>query len=578
MIREKDKDKSDTPAAATNTAANTRANARKTNSNVSVPEEMQDIKDCRDGRKFLEKHSLYCPPGEPASNSTLAYCLHQISAMPNVPKQTVNAIRATAFMLEEIEEMAINETIRIAFDSQITEFTSDMKILAEDVNAKIDGHLKTALAQIEKAAAAAETHPQEPTAARNGAGPVAPSTTSYSSALINPPPNVNPKLAAREGIRARQVLLTGIKESAFGQYDSQKLKAELNKALKNLGFKNGKIRSVVQQKDGNTLIEVDSDDAAKWFANGVNTAEFCSFIGDCVGCKARTFNVLAFNSPLNIDIRDDKHRVEIIEANGLEENTILALRWAKPPTRRSPQQRSAHLVLSFANADSANRAITNGLIICNKKCHVERIKKEPIRCLRCQGWNHIANECSVMLSKCGNCAENHNTADCRHPKKTRCVTCNTEDHASWSRACPTFLRKVDDYNERNPENLLPYYPTSDPWTWSSGETNATQTQLKLNTAKKATTLGKQRNITPREPIGTNASPVTGTNTRPTPFNRMIDIPGWNIGLDNPVNNGWWDNELNDIDEAGPSSSATRPTNNFNTNAPQNLTQASNSNA
>ena len=105
-----------------------------------------------------------------------------------------------------------------------------------------------------------------------------------------------------------------------------------------------------------------------------------------------------------------------------------------------------------------------------------------------------------------------------------------------------------------------------------------QTQLKLNTAKKATTLGKQRNITPREPIGTNASPGTGTNTRPTPFNRMIDIPGWNIGLDDPVNNGWWDNELNDLDGAGPSSSATRPTNNFNTNAPQNLTQASNSNA
>ena len=51
----------------------------------------------------------------------------------------------------------------------------------------------------------------------------------------------------------------------------------------------------------------------------------------------------------------------------------------------TPTQRTAHLLLAFNNVEAANRAITNGLIICNRKCHVERAKREPIQCLKCQG-------------------------------------------------------------------------------------------------------------------------------------------------------------------------------------------------
>lgn len=182
-----------------------------------------------------------------------------------------------------------------------------------------------------------------------------------------------------------------------------------------------------------------------------------------------------------------------------------------------------------------------------------------------------------MLNKCGNCAENHNTADCHQPKKMRCVSCNTEDHASWSRTCPTFLRKIEDYNRRNPENMLPYYPTSDPWTWSSGDTHAPQTSANFNayTIKKANSLSKQRSTTPKEPTGTNTSVGPTINARPTPFNRMTDIPGWNIGLDTPENNGWWDDVPNNSNEAG--SSTTRPTNFF-SNATHNPTPTLSPNA
>ena len=79
----------------------TRPSTRRTVNSVLMPEELQDIKDAEGGRKFLEKHSLLCLPGKPVTNTALAICLHQISALSGVPKQTVNMIRATDFLLEQ---------------------------------------------------------------------------------------------------------------------------------------------------------------------------------------------------------------------------------------------------------------------------------------------------------------------------------------------------------------------------------------------------------------------------------------------------------------------------------------------
>ena len=175
---------------------------------------------------------------------------------------------------------------------------------------------------------------------------------------------------------------------------------------------------------------------------------------------------MAFNVPIVIDPRDENHRTEICEANDLDANTITAAKWAKAESKRTPNQRTAHLYLSFDNADTANRAITNGLTICNRRCHVEKTKREPTRCLKCQGWNHFAKDCIEGNDKCGNCTGAHQTSDCLSNNKA-CVSCRTNDHASWSRSCPIFVKKIDEFNNRNPDNSLQFFPTSDPWTWTS---------------------------------------------------------------------------------------------------------------
>ena len=219
---------------------------------------------------------------------------------------------------------------------------------------------------------------------------------------------------------------------------------------------------------------MDSDDATTWLAAQENRSKFSAKIGPEAVFRARVHNLIAFNVPLAITPENQDHRQEICEANSLDKEAITTMRWAKPVHRRAQEQRTAHLILTFSSADAANRAITNGLFICSKRCYVERVKREPTRCLKCQGWNHFARECIEEDDKCGNCAKNHRTSECLTPEARCCVSCKSNEHASWSRECPPFIKRLNDLNERNPENALQYIPTADPWTWTASAQAAPQ--------------------------------------------------------------------------------------------------------
>ena len=434
------------------TRPNTRNDARR-NGTSTVVEKLQDIKDSLEGRKYLERHSLLCPEGEPASHTSLSICLHQISAMAGVQKPVINAIRSVAFLLDEMEDTHINETLREALDSQMTEFTSDMKLLIEDAREKINEHIKDA-----------EDHSTNTTTTPTSQpGQHAPT---YASILVNPPAHANPKIAAKEGIRARQFMIDGIKSSKFSHFDVSQLKTELNKIITDLGLPEGKIRTITKARTGGIIVEMNTDKSATWLSDSSNQRKLCDRIGSNTEFRTRAYNVMAFNVPLIINPDDEAHRSEICETNDIEPGTITASKWAKAIEKRSPNQRTAHLFITFNSADAANRAITNGLSICNRRCHVEKTKREPTRCLKCQGWNHIAKECTEEHDKCGNCAGNHRTSNCLTTER-KCASCKSNDHASWSRICPTFLKKQDEYNIRNPDNLLQYFPTDEPWTWST---------------------------------------------------------------------------------------------------------------
>ena len=232
-----------------------------------------DVHNALEGRKFLEKHLLLCPPGEPITYTSFASCLHQISNMTGVTKTAANAIRAIALLADEFEETAINETVRDAVNTQLTELTLDMKSLVADAKEKIDAHIQTRLAS-------------SGTNAMEAPQPTIHGPRSYAEALVNPPPHANPRLAAREGIRARQIMLEGVEEgSKVSQLTGMELKVELDRILGNLGLKGKKIRSAMVQKRKGILVEMENDNAVGWLSSADNRDAFCKALGPNITFK-----------------------------------------------------------------------------------------------------------------------------------------------------------------------------------------------------------------------------------------------------------------------------------------------------
>ena len=193
-------------------------------------------------------------------------------------------------------------------------------------------------------------------------------------------------------------------------------------ACSTLGLSTGKIRTITIAHDTDTIIEADSNVAAKWLAYKENQKkEYVRKIDPSIKFSAQNYKVIAYNVPTDMDPKNPQHIAKICESNNLETNptTITSAKWAKATENQNANQRTAHLYLTFNSAELANRAITNGLHICIKKCQIGKYKREPIRCLKCQGWNHIAKDCIETNDTCGTCAGQPRTSLCTS-KATKC--------------------------------------------------------------------------------------------------------------------------------------------------------------
>lgn len=75
------------------------------------------------------------------------------------------------------------------------------------------------------------------------------------------------------------------------------------------------------------------------------------------------------------------------------------------------------------------------------------------RCFKCQGYNHISENCRNKKS-CRNCGDEHDMKECEcvYKKCVNCVTINEKfntqfayNHSSNDPNCPIFLRKLEQY-------------------------------------------------------------------------------------------------------------------------------------
>ncbi|KAF4622916.1 hypothetical protein D9613_001545 [Agrocybe pediades] len=311
--------------------------------------------------------------------------------------------------------------------------------------------------------------------------PAKPSYSSIAAGAIS----ADARLVAQRAIQDRQVLLKIDPDDTNGgalryEMDIPSTKKTLQSEIDKLNPKY-KIRLVQKTRERGILIEMASEEGAEWLRTSMKNSELARTLGATV--KDRQHHVLVKFVPITFD--ETKEMQDVLDDNDIDPKFYIKARWIKPVHRRRPEQRFGHMVFSFNNRDQANEIRIRGIIIHSQKRDVERLKDEPTRCLKCHRYGHIARNCIADEDTCGTCGETgHRTNACTIKDQRYCVSCQSDGHSSWDRGCPVFLRKCEEYDRRHPENTLPYFPSTEPWTWAPGGTPNIITKPATQHAKK----------------------------------------------------------------------------------------------
>jgi len=307
---------------------------------------------------------------------------------------------------------------------------------------------------------------------------LASTTKSYRDAIIAKPPSpirasADPKVLINADRRSRQILIG---------YGTSEDNATMNTSLLELKNKANKIiveqddpsrpetvtvESVSRTRNGSVLLMLNTKEAADWLRESDVEDRFLDkfAVGACI--MRRSFNVFLRWVPIILDPNNRTHHREIEEFNSLPKHSIQNVRWIKPIIRRRAGQTKAHATITLNSADAANRMIRDGIEICGARVLAERVKQEPLQCLKCRGWEHKAEVCTAQSDTCGTCGEPHRTNACKNKNKLYCVSCRDNTHASWDRICPEFRRRCAAYDVRYPDNGLIFFPTDQDWTLST---------------------------------------------------------------------------------------------------------------
>ena len=299
-------------------------------------------------------------------------------------------------------------------------------------------------------------------------------TNSYRDALLSKPApsnkaNVDPRVLSDMDRKAKQILVD-IYDKDADNILTKSLTAMIDKANEAIAGiqdaskpKDIKVVAALKTQGKAVLLTLNSEEAVSWIREPYNETTFEKAFSPEAHIRERAYNLIVPRVPVTFEPSEDKHLREIEEANSLNISAISKARWIKPMERRRPDQTHAYAIITLTSADNANILIRDGLVICGTKVRPTKQKHEPMQCMKCRRWGHLVAECPSEKDTCGNCGEEHRTSTCKNRNKTFCVACMEDTHASWSRSCPEFLRRCSIYDERNPENAMPYYPTTHDW-------------------------------------------------------------------------------------------------------------------
>ncbi|KAG2050042.1 hypothetical protein BDR06DRAFT_867881, partial [Suillus hirtellus] len=272
----------------------------------------------------------------------------------------------------------------------------------------------------------------------------------------------------RAAIRARQILLDPKPNCTLFPADTptSEIAKKLNDALdkaRDDSTPQGKIRAVLVLKNGGIIVELELETLASWLNNPPGKTALESHLDIDVSFRYCSYPIVLEYLPIKLQIENEEFLHQLKQENELPPLSLASIQWIKSTTKRSPQQMKAFALVHVTNIHVANDILHDGLCVTNEHISVCKDKKEPMRCTKCQKYNHITKNCSSAVDVCSMRGDNHRTSSCNSYCTTKCINCCSQQHMSRSRSCPEFSKCCQEIDEKYLENCMPYFLTENAW-------------------------------------------------------------------------------------------------------------------
>ncbi|KAF5386185.1 hypothetical protein D9615_002532 [Tricholomella constricta] len=474
--------------------------------------------------KHLRTLGLIRAPGKPNA-TTLSNILHVMANYEGIVDNPVNhdAILACAYLVGTLDHNTLKDEVSQEINKQLEQNRTEMKTLIEATVADLRTDLIDAAATSHEQAKQANSEIQET------ARTIEKTVTSYRDALTSktnsgPVPftmngSIDPRLRAREAIKLRQLLVDVDFDADNANFKDCSIAELVNKANTAIAMvditSKHSICAARRLVNGGILLEANTEAAAKWIND--NASDFSNGLSTGAMLQRRMFNMIARFVSVEFDPLLADHRDSVLEMNRIPLGAIASMKWIKPKERRSPGQKSAHFAIHLYDQSVANELAVRGLFILGERISGEKDHKEPLRCFKCQDWDHLANTCHRSVAYCGRCGEDgHSARDC-NSEQVYCIPCGRRGHISGDRRyCPIYKKKRDELNARMPENAMPYFPTEEPWTHATVPRSTPPKTTYANPVIQTQQSQRQRKQQGRELPPSREVSLVPTLSQPTP--------------------------------------------------------------
>jgi len=358
------------------------------------------------------------------------------------------------------------------------------KAISEKVENKLNPRIEKVEAAAEKMQKIAEDTSRNMEEVAKSSNKINNTVSTYKDVILTPPPlqnevakgpqqrgYVDPRITRDTERKSRQILID-IYNKEFMNKSMDALKDKFSEAIGRAPTprpKDIEIQEVHKFKNGSVMLQFRLKEMVDWMKQPEIETAVMVQIDVTATIKERTYHIIAPRVPVTFSPNEESSLRELEELNYIKENAIIKAKWLKLISKRTPGQQFALVLLTIKTPEEANKLIRDGMYVRGVKTYPKKSKIEPRQCMKCRKWGHYVLDCLEAYDTCGNCGGNHTTRDCPNPQDKFCVSCKANDHASWDRRCPEFLRRIKRLDQNLPENVLKYFPTDESWTVSMSQ-------------------------------------------------------------------------------------------------------------